>query len=276
LISYVVCQAPDSLFTLRGMPALRRQCDRFGAELIVVRHPTSIFAAYEQGRRAAKHELIVYVHDDVELVDPTTSQKIARFFANDRKLGLLGVLGSREGDIVPWWENSTLLGHYLMPDQLRVVGGLERLRRLAYSRLGTRRTAQYVYAADTGGFDIERVDLSAGAVAVWESRAPIARWQGTRVAALLDGVLLAERRNDLPWDTTTFEGWHCYDLDRSCAIRAAGWKVAVGDLLLMHDQREHGEDWRAGHEWALRAFARKWGVFPSRGELSEDWTRMQT
>jgi hypothetical protein len=133
MISYIICKWKEERFETIALPGLKEQCDRFGAELIIVQHPRSIFQAYEMGRNRAKHEIIVYLHEDVALIEPDTSEKIVKYFNENRKVGLLGVLGSMEKDFVPWWNNKTLMGHIVHPNWSLL------------SRLIPRHRLQYMY-----------------------------------------------------------------------------------------------------------------------------------
>jgi tetratricopeptide (TPR) repeat protein len=57
----------------------------------------------------------------------------------------------------------------------------------------------------------------------------------------LDGVLIAARRDTLraiPFDATTFDGFHLYDLDWSYRAAGAGFRLGVaGELLVVHASR---------------------------------------
>jgi tetratricopeptide (TPR) repeat protein len=57
----------------------------------------------------------------------------------------------------------------------------------------------------------------------------------------LDGVFLAARRTvftQVPFDDSTFNGFHLYDIDWSCRAAAAGFTLGTaGDLLIVHHSR---------------------------------------
>lgn len=78
----------------------------------------------------------------------------------------------------------------------------------------------------------------------------------------VDGMLLILSPwavRELRFDTATFTGFHAYDLDICFSARAAGRKVIVADLPLMHYTKTGYGDkdaWRA----ADRAFRAKWGL----------------
>lgn len=77
----------------------------------------------------------------------------------------------------------------------------------------------------------------------------------------LDGVFFACRRAVLeavPFDETTFDAWHLYDLDLTYSAARAGFRLAVGnDLLIVHDSGGNfGEQWRR----YARTFMTKHGI----------------
>ena len=64
----------------------------------------------------------------------------------------------------------------------------------------------------------------------------------------LDGVFLAAHRRvfvDVPFDVTTFDGFHLYDLDWSYRTSSRGYRLGVaGDLLLVHASRgNYASEW---------------------------------
>lgn len=260
MISYIVCKWREQLFKNRALPALEVQCKRFDAELIIVQHPTSIFAAYEEGRRKACHEITVYLHDDVELLDPETSPKLAKIFKDNIDLGLLGVLGSEDQNVVPWWNNLQMLGHIICPDRSSSTRPLSVLNKIIASRFGRYPTFNYIYASKYGSFRYKRVRVPKGGFANWHTLSTKSKWYGLHPAGFIDGLFMAERCNDIPWDTETFSGWHGYDLDRSLQMRSAGWQVAVSELLVLHDGQSHTRDWHRNHDENLQKISTKWGI----------------
>ncbi|MBX5441582.1 MAG: hypothetical protein IRZ32_08640 [Solirubrobacteraceae bacterium] len=82
------------------------------------------------------------------------------------------------------------------------------------------------------------------------------------VVDAVDGLLLVLSPwavRNLRFDTDTYTGFHAYDVDICFAARAAGRKVVVADLPLMHYTKTgYGDEraWRA----ADAAFRAKWGL----------------
>jgi hypothetical protein len=63
----------------------------------------------------------------------------------------------------------------------------------------------------------------------------------------------------LRFDTETFSGFHAYDLDICFSARAAGKRVVVADLPLMHHTKGGYGD-KAAWDAANAAFQAKWGL----------------
>lgn len=81
------------------------------AKITTVVGAASIFAAYEEGRRASQdHHRIVYLHDDVVIQDVPTFLKAVK----DCGPGLYGVIGSAAPEALdmgrPWWEHKPFIG----------------------------------------------------------------------------------------------------------------------------------------------------------------------
>lgn len=257
MLSYVVCKGSDSRFDKLAYPPLHDQCIRYGAELIIVEDSASIFRAYEQGRTAAKHDIIVYLHDDAVILDSDTTPRIVEAFANDPRLGLVGVLGSAETDTLPWWTNITSFGHCFYPKYSRFK------RHLKDSH------SVYVYSTRSGNLWGKTLPVSMPIRETWEALPKGSKWKQTASAGLVDGVLMAERRNDIPWDTTAYTGWHAYDADRSLQVAAAGYTIAVCDLLVRHCPQPHDQAWLINHTDNIKVACEKWGL--KQGSMVTRW-----
>jgi hypothetical protein len=78
----------------------------------------------------------------------------------------------------------------------------------------------------------------------------------------VDGLLLVLSPwavRNLRFDTGTFTGFHAYDVDLCFAARAAGRRVVVADLPLMHHTKGGYGD-KAVWDAANAAFQAKWGL----------------
>jgi hypothetical protein len=248
MISYIVCKWKKERFEDKVLVGLKEQCAQFNAELIVVQHPTSIFRAYEKGRKSAKHEIIVYIHEDVVLLDKKISPKIVRAFNDNKKIGLLGVLGSAENELVPWWDNVTKMGHMIFPDNFPL------------SRILKRNNFFYMFAKRNGKLCQRNIGHSKNWLRVWETWPMHLKWSNTFPAGLIDGMFMAERKSDIAWDINTLSGWHCYDYDRAFQIKKAGFEVVISDFLLLHNLHKHDRDWLKSHKENLSLIRKKWGL----------------
>jgi hypothetical protein len=240
MITYVCCKPEDERFRKYLGPSLEVQRERYGVEVIEVAHPDSIFAAYEEGRQRARHDVIAYVHDDVDLIDPETSAKILQVFEDRPRAGLLGVVGSAGKDHIPWWHNrGARVGQFV-----DCPGGRPYLRRAK---------GRSFEATELHGEDLW---------AAWKALPDAPPLAPTAPAGLLDGLFLAEhrRRLDVPWDFETYGGWHAYDVDRCMQAHAMGLEVLVAPILVVHFDK--GFDPSAGDDASenFRRARTKWGI----------------
>ena len=80
-----------------GMPEL---------DIVVVEGSESIFKNYNAGAAKAIYKIKVFVHQDVDLMEPTWVFKILKTFAEDPKCGLIGMVGTTVlNDRGFWWES---------------------------------------------------------------------------------------------------------------------------------------------------------------------------
>lgn len=229
MISYVVPLWRDECYREFCRPALERQVAEYGAEIIETRSETSIFKALEAGRQQASFDTIVYLHDDVELLDNDTTERVLMTMAT-HELGLLGVCGSAAGEMkCPWWTADRVVGAWVRKDRRgnRIWEDV-RYRRAAHPRPS------------------------------WTGQRGAGEVQG---AQLLDGIFMADRTG-IPWPDEA--GWHGYDLDRSMRARAAGFEVAVGDILVCHHHGgkpiEVAEEWTQALGPAMTQARESWGL----------------
>lgn len=98
MISYIT--ATNDLLVLETKLAgtLRLEGDD---ELVVITHPESIAAAYNEGQARAKNPVRCYVHHDVKVLND--SLRNALLAACTAEVGMVGLVGSRT-PTVPWWE----------------------------------------------------------------------------------------------------------------------------------------------------------------------------
>lgn len=209
MVSYVVCLYHERAYGYMAEPSMRRQQFLYGAEVIIESDPLSLYAAYERGRQRATFPTVVYLHDDVALMDFDASPRIIAEM-NRAECGLMGVVGARQGARgavkLPWWhDDNDLIGGWC---GLRDDGNLY----WNYGKHG--RTPCEPYTGRQRP-EVGEVDQ-------------------------LDGIILCDR-SGLPWPIR--EGWHGYDAERCYQVKASRHTVAVGDLLVCHQNHPH----EAGH-----------------------------
>lgn len=76
-----------------------------GDELVVVEGAPSIAAAYNKGQAQAGQPVRVYVHHDVQILQPELRDRLIERCTAD--VGIVGVVGSRDR-AVPWWDGDRL------------------------------------------------------------------------------------------------------------------------------------------------------------------------
>ena len=217
-VSYVVPVWREDVYARVCRPWILHQVEEFGAELIEIRGSASIFEAQESGRRKAKFQHIMYVHDDVQLIRPADlTRQIVLAFEQFPQLGLLGPVGKTDMKRVPWWLNAgRYVGHYC--------------------RRGDNNQLIYVFGDAVGRHKFR--DVSGDPCD--DLRPP--RWDTFAPAGLVDGFYLVEHKTRLrvPWDAGTYGGqWHGYDVDRCYQAHQLGLEVMVPPWLFLHDNAGH-------------------------------------
>ena len=159
MISIVIPVWRKDVYSKVAKPWIDRQVKEFGAQLIEV-SGSSIFEAHESGRQQALHDLIMYVHDDVALIDPLNiAPAIVQAFKDRPSLGLIGPVGRGQVPTrVPWWRNpGDFYGHYLSRPNGELhytSAGPVRLmaQRIKNTRLEPRKWRQWAKFALVDGF----------------------------------------------------------------------------------------------------------------------------
>jgi glycosyltransferase involved in cell wall biosynthesis len=168
-------------------------------------------AAYNEGVRQAGGHVLVFIHDDVYVLEKGWGRRLEERFAGDSGIGLVGVAGtqlllrhnSRWGVIGPPYIASVVFHEYGLMRFPRV----DDLRRRYVRRLGR--------------FPYEPYEMEAVAV---------------------DGLFLAMPRRlfeSVSWDEEVFDGYHLYDADICMQVRRTHRIIVMADLLVKH-KRAHG------------------------------------
>ncbi len=88
---------------------LRKTCGINNAEVIEIENPgtMSLTQAYQKGLKEAKHDIIVFVHDDVRFSTGNWARKIKKMFETT-DYGIIGLAGTTDlGTDGKWWEQRT-------------------------------------------------------------------------------------------------------------------------------------------------------------------------
>ena len=129
-------------------------------EFVVIRDARSLCEGYQRGLEAARHETIVFAHDDVELLSPRPFEALdAALAAND----VVGLVGSRvvSGPAVTWAGHPHIHGALAYPDgeacrvavyslEAGVLGGMRALDGFLFA---ARRAAALALGFDAATFD---------------------------------------------------------------------------------------------------------------------------
>ena len=222
MLTFAVCLYRKDIFKAVCLPALEQQQADHGVEVITTTDSRSIYYAYERLRRKASFGTVVYLHDDLQLMDKDTAPRVMRLM-DSSGAGLMGVVGSKAGyRSIPWWETEGVgLWCHVKP-----------------SNDGVR------------FFDPERRIIRR----VWTGQRAKKPFQP---AECLDGIFMADRM-DLPWPRRL--GWHGYDAERSEQTREAGGEVYVGDVLVCHYNQPHDPDWGRSIAPIYQALRTEWGL----------------
>lgn len=199
MISYIVCSRTATLAD-SIVENIRRTigCDY---ELIVIdnsQQKFDIFTAYKEGVERARGDILCFVHDDViDYHTPNWGVNVERHFAEDDKLGCIGIVGTHFAPNTPfeWYHCLLSSGGCIMTTE------------------GKTENMQYLDNFKDGNTIIEAVVLDG-------------QWMCIR-RSMFEG--------DIHWDTNNFNGWHCYDTDICFQVRDAGYKVGIiSDVLIEH------------------------------------------
>lgn len=90
--------------------------------ILTASNQTSISVAYNailDGFRVYDLDAVILLHDDLEMIDPSTEEKVLNYLAIDRRVALVGVAGG--GPSMSWW-NVNPIGHQLTDSLLLEFG----------------------------------------------------------------------------------------------------------------------------------------------------------
>lgn len=210
MMSIIICSIDESRFSAVCANYRKALADE-PIEIIGIHDAKSMCEGCNRGARQSRGDVLIFSHDDVEIIGTDSARKLR---AHLRRYDLLGIAGTTRL-VGPRWVEAGPPFLFGQVAQLSPSGK---------------------------GYD----------VAIWSAALP-----ANDAIQALDGVFLCARRSvveQVPFDESTFGGFHLYDLDFSFRAYQAGYKLAViNDLPMIHvSMGEFGEIWAADAERFLR------------------------
>lgn len=179
----------------------------------------SIFSAYNEGIKRAKYPYLCFIHEDILFRTSNWGKLLINAFETDNKIGMVGVIGSSIlFDIVyGWWDTYAHVGSIIQ------------------SQKGDKKTAE-IKTTNNNNTQLKLLD-----------------------AVVCDGLFLAFPKsifNKIHFDSKTYKGFHCYDLDISMQVINIGYKIKVIDNILI----EHFSSGNLDNEFinTCLLFSNKW------------------
>ncbi|QIL77240.1 glycosyltransferase [Hymenobacter sp. HDW8] len=158
----------------------------------------SIFEAYNLGIEKSQFNILCFMHEDVGFITSGWGEKVINAFHDNSKLGLLGVAGSSYKSLVPsGWSFATATDKAL---HMNVVQHYK-----------------------TDGSSVHDYNNP--------------RSETLSKVAAVDGVWFCTTRevvNQIKFDDTIFNGFHCYDVDFSLSVLQQYDVAVTYEILLNH------------------------------------------
>ena len=211
MISIIICSAdPNDLLSVKENI---KETVGVSYEIISIDNSDGkrgICEIYNEGARRAKYEILCFMHEDIELRTPGWGMRLIEIFAENTKLGLLGVAGGGYKSVVPSsWYNA----------DLEVNGEF--------------------YCCLIQGFKYTgRPDL-------YDYRNP--KNEKLSRVSCIDGCWMCTKKSiavKFPFDENLLKNFHGYDLDFSLAVNQE-YEVAVTYEILL----KHFSDGNFGKNW---------------------------
>ena len=201
MISVIICSINEARFE-QVSAQYHRLLEAVPHEIIGIHDATSLCQGYNRGVRQSKGEILVFSHDDVQILTPDFATRLVASLAGQ---DLVGAVGSTYLSGATWFGS-----------------GWPHLR------------GQVGVPAESGSGTVANFFGLYGMLA-----------EGVQV---MDGFFLAARRSlclQLPFDETTFDGWHLYDIDFSYSAHLKGFRCAVANdqVMIHHSRGQFDEKW---------------------------------
>jgi GT2 family glycosyltransferase len=221
MISVIICSIDPVKFE-RVSRNYARLLEGQGFEIIGIHDATSLSEGYNRGIEQSRGKILIFSHDDVELLSPDFAGKLKSHLASHDLIGIAGTSHVVNGC---WFAAGDPYVHGLV----------------AYPE-----EAIYPDAKGSGCYVVHALGGSSNAL--------VTGIQG------LDGVFLATNRtvvNRQRFDDSTFDGFHVYDADFTFSAYLAGFRLGVcRDIVLIHDSLgDFGDDWNRFNARFMEKFA---------------------
>jgi hypothetical protein len=191
---------------------------------IFIHGPDSIFKKYNKGISFVKDEdLIVFMHDDVTILDPLFEKKIEIVFKRFPDIAILGVIGTTVFNANGgWWTCNR---------QLETIG--------------------HIIQGHPDGTDhhlIERIGFNKNVISV--------------DGCLFIGRAELFKNGTLKFDAS-YDGYHFYDADICVQAKDKGFNVAVADILIRHQSEGPiDKTWHMNRQKFVNKWVEKGYSFP--------------
>ncbi len=213
MLSLIVCHRNKE--QLANFKASVTQSCEGEYEFIIIdntKNAHSIFEAYNLGIDKASGDILAFCHEDILFETQAWDKKLYNHFSENSKLGLVGCVGGTAlpASPAPWWNRNHYNTHFIHLLQKWKDG--DNSHRWSYNE-PYKNTDLVLHKENSTGKVLNQVTA-------------------------VDGFFMAmpkQARQVVKFDTHTFKGFHCYDLDICMQINKAGMEVAVAhDFLVAH------------------------------------------
>lgn len=204
MIIYAIPRHDDEVYKNN----LEKSIQKFGGTLYEIKGQDNIFTKYQSAINAMKSnniaddDVVLFVHEDVQILDTLFFQKIQMAFHSNANLGLIGIAGTSELTIEGgWWRNT--------PDKLRghLVQGQDQ-----------ENSGQYLKKGSVGFYD----DLVAIDGCIMATTGRIVK-------------------NYMNFDVETYKGLNdFYDIDICIDLLKQNLKIATINTLIFHKSTGSG------------------------------------
>lgn len=170
------------------------------------------------------NDVIVFLHDDIDIRDEWFEQKIKMFFEYRKKVAIAGVIGTNEFNKEGgWWHTDRLT-----KTRGRIIQGFEN------------DTRENVMSEQAGIDDTNIISIDGCILFIRGSVAKSYRF-----------------------DEGTYDGYHFYDVDCCFTLLEQGWDIGIIDVLVKHaSEGPLTESWYKNRDRFIQKWENKGYTFP--------------